>query len=150
MLLDELHEALERALPYKITDNTDEEFYALFKANDRQIRVIIDKQDIGWYVEFAELSKHETGGDRHQYTATGKGAEFQVFATVKAVLNDFIKQRKPSLVYFTSDKEDKSRSKLYASLSKKFKPAGYKLIVNPPEIMDDMSSGVEVFAFVKE
>ena len=47
----------------------------------------------------------------------GAGEAFRVFATVAAILKDFIKAKKPEAFHFTAD--EKSRIKLYNKLTKK-------------------------------
>lgn len=57
---------------------------------------------------------------------TGGGNAFQVFATVGAILRDFLRYRKPESIHFSA--KEASRSKLYAKLaSTAAKELGWKM-----------------------
>lgn len=157
MLVNELFEALTDPAPFKVLGRSDEEYFAAeFMSNGRKIKFTADKNDDVWSLEFAQVD-NVTGdpyGDRHQFKKTGRGGEFQVFATIKAIIDQFIKDYRPNVMYFTSDKDDTSRSTLYKTLSQKFVPANYDLVINPPleQIGLELWSfeDNEVFAFVKK
>ncbi len=47
------------------------------------------------------------------FALSGTGHAFQVFATVVAILKDFLRQVKPAKVYFSADETEPSRISLY-------------------------------------
>lgn len=68
------------------------------------------------------------------FSKTGQGDQMKVFATVIAVLKEFIKLKSPRRITFTAEKEnhkqtnDSSRERLYNTLAKKFaNEFGYSL-----------------------
>ena len=133
-----LTEILDKALPFKVTENTNEAFFAEFKAGSREIRFYasydeseneIDKNHLTeWTIEFSEVVVSQYGSDsRNEYGATGSGNELAVFATLKAILKEFIKAKKPGIIKFDADKSEGNRVNLYTRLVKKNIPFGYKL-----------------------
>lgn len=59
---------------------------------------------------------------------SGKGDSLRIFATIRAMLTDFVNNVKPDLIYFTADKSSHgdSRYKLYRTMMARFaKSAGY-------------------------
>jgi hypothetical protein len=68
-----------------------------------------------WDVAFSRNNRKEV---------TGEGDQFKIFATVIDILGVFVKQRKPSIVTFSAEKDDGgntgSRSKLYSAMVKRF------------------------------
>ena len=156
MLVNELFEALTDLAPFKVLGRSDEEYFAAeFMSNGRKIKFNADKNDDVWNLEFAEIEMSDDKVLRHQFKKTGRGGEFQVFATIKAIIDQFIKDYRPNVMYFTADKDDKSRSKLYKTLSQKFAPANYDLVINPPLESLGVDSWFEegeheIFAFIKK
>lgn len=133
-----LTEILDKALPFKVTENTNEAFFAEFKAGSREIRFYasydeseneIDKNHLTeWTIEFSEVVVSQYGSDsRNEYGASGSGNELAVFATLKAILKEFIKAKKPGVIKFDADKSEGNRVNLYTRLVKKNIPFGYKL-----------------------
>ena len=90
--------------------------------------------DRRWTVKFndVEVVIRRTFGDtwdlafsrNNKKDVTGEGDQFKIFATVIDILGVFIKQRKPSIVTFSAEKDDGgntgSRSKLYSAMVKRF------------------------------
>lgn len=70
-----------------------------------------------------------TGDTTSTFKKTGKGDVQRVFATVMSASLEFIKEYGPTAVYFSADKGEKSRVKLYNTmtkwLGKKLKSSGY-------------------------
>jgi hypothetical protein len=133
-----LTEILDKVLSFKVTEDTNEAFFAEFKAGSREIRFYashdeseneIDKNHSGeWTIEFSEVVVSQYGSDsRNEYGATGSGNELAVFATLKAILKEFIKAKKPGVIKFDADKSEGNRVNLYTRLVKKNIPFGYKL-----------------------
>ena len=58
-----------------------------------------------------------TGDTTSTFKKTGKGDVQRVFATVMSASLEFIKEYGPTAVYFSADKGEKSRVKLYNTLS---------------------------------
>lgn len=159
MLVNEIFESLSSVQPFKVLGVSDNEYFAAeFTSNGRKIKFVASKEDGVWNVEFAEMVKavrSEFGDTVNHYTfkKTGSGNEFEVFATIKAIVAQFVKEYKPEVFYFTSDKSDKSRSRLYKTLSQKFVPPNYELVINPtlePLGLEYEFDRDVVFAFIKK
>lgn len=135
MKLDEL---LNKVLKYETTEDTPNFFQAEFVSNGRIISFAFDHQfkydDLAidadpeykgdWSCEFNERSLSK-GNTRHD--VTGSGGEFEVFATLKAILKEFFAKHKPNSIIFDADKGEGSRANLYQKLFTKGLPAGYEL-----------------------
>jgi hypothetical protein len=65
-----------------------------------------------------------------QYQPTGEGNAFSIFATVSAVVKEFLVKRKPSFVWFVAD--EPTRVRLYDKLLQKLVVPGYEA-----EVTDD-------------
>jgi hypothetical protein len=138
---DEINESFNRPYPYKggKTARSDYWVYSF---------TTIDKSDI--YVKFEEHSwsdeesawsvKFSRGG---KYVLTGEGDAMRIFATVLAILKDFMKKVKPQELNFSAEKPDwmldvfdgkpdkgrklSSREKLYKKMIQRYAgPMGYK------------------------
>ena len=152
MKLDELTESLDKPLPFQITSNNEAEFQVEFQAGDRMIRFSAfnefdsdwdkeDNEDMDddheWSVEFSEIKGHNASHGK-----TGSGNEFQVFATIKAILEKFAKERDPWFIRFEADKNDGNRARLYAKMIKRNLPDGWKVQV------DDVGGMYQQFTLV--
>ena len=136
-----LNEILDKALPFKVIDTDESEFMAEFKVEDRFIifsavnEGMMDDDDEGeWDIVFGEKVPDQRHKDDDTYATvtfakTNKGNEFQIFATLKAILQRFIKDTNPQKIKFSADKEagKATRADLYARLFKKNLPAGWKI-----------------------
>jgi hypothetical protein len=71
-----------------------------------------------WAIEFSR------GGTM---TVTGHGDELRIFSTIVAIVKEFIQKEKPSAIFFSSDRDETSRMKLYDRMVKRL--PGYKAIV---------------------
>lgn len=133
-----LAEILDKPLPFEVTENSGSAFHAEFKAGDRLIRFYATDEaaefdvDAGnWVIEFAEVKTNtQFQYGTNDYGATGSGKEFNVFSTLKAILEKFIKEKKPLQIEFDADKTEGSRVNVYTRLVKKNLPKGYRLDVD--------------------
>ena len=128
-----LVEILNKPLPFKVEEHTKSFYQAEFTAGDRVIRFSAtneaieygdsDDEDSAWMIEFGEVAEY--GQVDHE--KTGSGAEFQVFATLRVIIDDFIKKCNPKIIEFSADKDKKNnRARVYAKLFKKNMPPGWK------------------------
>jgi len=98
-------------------------------------------QDI-WEMSFAEMQPTHAGMKKGTYQLTKSGGEFEVFATWRKFMEEFLQRYHPGKIVFTADK-DHSRADLYAKLLKRFNMPGYK--VNREEF-----GKVDKFVIIKE
>jgi hypothetical protein len=76
--------------------------------------------EASWGVEFMSVES----GSKSGTDVLGTGSAFRIFATVAAILKDFIKTVKPEVFHFSA--EESSRRKLYDKFAKRIKKmAGY-------------------------
>lgn len=130
MKLDEL---LSKPLSFKITERTKSFYAAEFVAGKREIRFLAhnesaeygeDDNDGEWIIEFGEVTSDGTVA----HGKTQSGNEFEVFATLKSIIDDFINKCDPTVISFSADKDKKNnRSRVYAKLFQRNLPAGWKL-----------------------
>lgn len=78
----------------------------------------------------AGFYRKQDKGAPWQYKPTGEGNAFAIFATVTAIVKDFLTKRKPEYVWFVAD--EPQRERLYNRLLKKLVVPGYEA-----EITDD-------------
>lgn len=118
-----IKEALDKPLPYTVTNKTSKFFDARFKAGDREI-VFSATYSGGsfWEISFSELN-----GNSESTMKTGSGNEFAVFATVKAILQEFIERYKPYRLTIDSHKGEGNRTRLYQRMINKNLPSGWKV-----------------------
>lgn len=130
-----LDEILNKALPFNIDDNSEGVFAASFKAGKREIKFFAqnegaqDGYDEGvWDIVFGEKIIDDAGLEKLSYEKTGGGKEFAVFATLKAILEKFIKACNPEIIEFSAEKTDgANRANAYARMFKKNLPKGWSL-----------------------
>jgi hypothetical protein len=84
----------------------------IFRAADGEIvRVRFDRLGLARYDVWAlGFSRGVT------YDLTGTGDEFRVFATVAAIIRDWVQRVQPSALTFSADKSDGNRARLYQRL----------------------------------
>lgn len=148
-----LDEIMNRPAEFKIVRDDDDEFWAEFEAGGRKVvfQAINDDlhygegDDVGeWGITFGEV-KTRKGAKYVEYESTKSGAEFEVFATIGAVIKKFIKLRKPQKITFTADKTEGNRARLYAKMVAKNLPKGWK------SSQEDLGAGIyKMFTLVKE
>jgi len=94
-----------------------------FKQNGREHTAlfIIDDNKYVWKAETSDQERWQvtfeirgTGGKPHDISKTGN--EFQVFATVAVILDEFVKKVKPDIFWFSA--KEPSRAKLYDRFAK--------------------------------
>lgn len=133
-----LNELLDQPLKYEIEENTDRFFIAHFQTpKSSTIKfwaenegAMFDEDEGEWMISFGAMKKD----GMVDFDKTGKGDEFSVFSTIKAILDDFIKKKNPKVIEFSASKYDgENRGRLYAKMFKKNLPSGWKLDVNDGE-----------------
>lgn len=127
-------EALDKPTDWQIVKHEDDRFTASFMSNGRKI--IFDAEpdyrnkDI-WEIGFEERKETIKFQGHQQYNTTikksGSGKEFEVFATVKAIIDEFIKLYNPKQIEISSFKGEENRGKLYARMIKNNLPSGWKM-----------------------
>jgi hypothetical protein len=123
-----LNEILGSPAEYKVIRNTPKTFEAEFTSGGRLIRFSALMMHPQFFeISFAEITKNPNGSEYEATKKTGNGKEFEVFATVKAILEHFIKEYKPQQMNLDSHKGEASRTKLYQRLISKNLPAGWKM-----------------------
>lgn len=126
-------EALNAAYDYEITSDKRGLRVASFQSKGREIVVAIEKSVTGnWQVIFAENRILPSGSKTEVFSATGLGDEFRVFATVSKIIKDFVSQREQDVdrIYFTSEKSEKSRTRLYYRMMERFSLPGWEREIN--------------------
>jgi hypothetical protein len=125
-----LIELLDKAVDFKITEKTDSYFQAEFVSNNRtivfdagQIRNDDDELAGIWEIAFIERDKHGIGN----WSVTKGGKEFEVFATIKNIIEKFLTLYDVKELKFTSEKSEDNRAKLYQRLFTRSLPTGWKL-----------------------
>jgi hypothetical protein len=107
---ENLNELLTKPLPFKLkSDDEDWVQYNFMTSDQRKFHVMFDNFYGNWTVEFAdnEMSKGKTG----------KGGAVEIFATVAAIMRDFMKRHKEDVKSVTFRAEGASRIKLYSRLA---------------------------------
>jgi hypothetical protein len=100
----------------------------------------IERSEEAWEVGFVD----EKGSVK--ISPKNRGVALELFSALPKAVEMFIKAKKPSTFYFTSDKTETSRVKLYKLLAKKIAKHGYIL-----KKEDGLTLGGEiVFLFDKE
>jgi hypothetical protein len=134
-----INEILDRKPDFKVVKSTENTFATEAKIGKRKIifvamRMQDEMFDEEWSVEFTE-KKGFFSSNTHE--KTGSGNELEVFAMVKASIEEFIKKYKPVTIEFTADKSDGSaRADLYFRMIKRFKVPGYTAIRGNQEKQD--------------
>jgi hypothetical protein len=120
MLLNELFK--QHAEFKKVASGATNHSYQ-FNATGRLIVVNFEKSGNQWYLVFADKTD-----SRHSVTSkTGKGGAIQIFSTVMAITEDFIREVNPNAIAFTADKGEPSRVKLYDRFAMMFKKKGWQV-----------------------
>ena len=129
-----VNEALDNPFPYNLISKDNGTWVASAKTTDgRLLEVVFKRYDSGYTIAF----KVEGAIDK-----TGGGDEFQIFATVKAVIIDWLSKVDLNSIdhlYFSADKDDDgpSRGKLYTRFAQQLaNKLGWQLDV------DDYGLGV--------
>ena len=122
----DLNEVLDKPLKYSV-ESSKWGWDASFVAGDRNIDFVaaqIDDDTDEWDIEFMErkTTDHSSKSD-----LTGSGNEFAVFATIKAIIAELIKEKKPNSITFASETKT-TRARLYKKMLMKNIPAGYRVV----------------------
>lgn len=143
-----LDEIMDRVLPFKVLDSTKQRFLATFEAGGRTISFQADHEDENrWTMGFGE--KRADGSE--DYSKTGSGKEFEVFATIRALIKRFIKERDPVGIRFTADHADGNRAGVYAKMLKKNVPPGWEIDIQSEEDgWGDDDDGMTFFMMMKK
>lgn len=151
-----INEILDKAVDFEVTESTPEFFQAEFQSNGRTIVFNADKMfDYGdddddddgnsrpskaeWEISFVERLKDGSA----KWDKTRGGKEFEVFATIKKIIELLISKHAPEVIIFTSDKSEGNRAELYSKLLAKQIPKGFKVI------RDDSPKNVSSFRLEK-
>ena len=151
-----LFEVLDKHVEWEWEHNEAEGGVALFKIGEYYYRVIFE-HDHNYYDHAMDDMEHPpeffTGimilirhEDDNQWTstATNTGNEFQVFATVSAIMQEFIKQHKPEAISFSAHADEPTRVRLYKRFVRKLATIGYH------EKFSDRDGVALVWVLVKE
>jgi hypothetical protein len=115
-----LRELLNTVLPYDVTVDEGDRWRAEFQAGDRTIRFSAEAfDDDNWEVSFGERREGDPSWQLSM-DVTGSGQATAVLATVAAILRDFVQERSPDSIAFTSEKSDRSRTSVYARILRRF------------------------------
>jgi hypothetical protein len=169
-----IQEILDSTLPFKVVRNNNHAYDVTFTAGNREIVFTAENEEAyvndqndeehyddeydegNWVIAFGEKIKRHTvaadGSKGKEYDAvdfgkTKGGKEFDVFATLKAILKQFIAEKKPVRIGFTADKSDGNRARLYAKLFKKNLPRGWSMDEKED---DDEYMPQTIFTMVRE
>lgn len=118
-----IFEILDKSVPFNIEEKTDSFFSADFEVNGRTISFVASREDYSarsWEIEFSEYQR-----GNNQHLLTGSGGEFVVFATLKKIIEKFVKECSPKEITFSADKTEPSRVSAYERMFSKFKVPGY-------------------------
>jgi hypothetical protein len=117
--------ALRDAQPFKWHGD-----YASFEIAGVPFEVAFKGKSIN-HPKYGPISGFEVGfyrkvdkGAPWQYKPTGEGHPFTIFATVSAVVREFLVRRKPSYIWFVAD--EPTRMRLYDKLLQKLVVPGYE------------------------
>ncbi len=116
MILDEV---FQQAYPWKWTQNSKDFVEAHFEL-DGGGEVILDiehfKSSATWDLEFSRKGEGDVG-DADKYGSghtTGQGDAFRIFATVKEIIQAFVKEHNPNRIVFAG--HESNRQKLYSRM----------------------------------
>lgn len=129
-----LDEILDKPLPWKLMFSGSEEWQASIQLDrDSEIRFMAHTEERGgpWFIAFSENWEDE-GEKLSTYEKTGRGKQFEIFATLKEVVAAFLKDKKPEVMKYEADKDSRSRAAVYKRLFTKHLP-GYKLTKDEKE-----------------
>ena len=108
------------------TANAQKSMFQTNSGTKMQVNIIVDQAnsvaDVGFY--------DSTDKDNPTIAMTGKGDAFRIFATVGAIVKQFVAKRKPPFLSFAGKTSDPGRIKLYDMIAKnigRYLP-DYKLI----------------------
>lgn len=112
-------ELFDKAAQWQVETNTAKYFSAAFNIGDGKYTVEANHTNKTWQIVFAR------NGD---YKATSTGNEFEVFATIKAIVNDFVTKKQPTNFQFSAASDEPTRIRLYDRMAKGLSDQhGYKL-----------------------
>lgn len=127
-----LSEAFDSDVKGKLIKRTNDLFITQATIGNRIIRFQADYYNGEWGIAFVEKGpKGDTFGK------SGSGKEMQVFSFVIESLRLLIAIYTPETIYFTSDKSDTNRSKLYRRIAARIKLPGYHLEVGASSGYDE-------------
>jgi len=160
LMPENLDESFDKAYPYQWTDQKPLDWYGSFtEQSGKTVDVSISGYENGTWVVSFETDK--------ETSKTGSGDQFKIFATVVAMLQDFVTKIKPKEVMFVAEKDPnpsgrvESRVNLYSRLLNRFAKAlgysfekqeqGYKSTfrMHRNEKLDEDINAVEIENIVK-
>lgn len=118
-------ELLNSKVQYEVLLDTSDEFETQATIGNRVIKFEANRQnDDEWDIEFQEYSEQHPGGT---YGKTGAGGELEVFAMIKASIEQLIKTHGATDLHFTASKQfDDKRAVVYDKLVKRFLPKNWE------------------------
>ena len=136
--------------PYKVIWDwsDDRDITAKFKtAQSNEIEVIFAKalldQDL-WDISFQIEFKDDSGRVRRTFDISNTGDAPRIFATVLAVMSDFVERSKPDYIYFSSSSSEPSRVKLYNAMVRRAarSAGGFKQVDDLSEVPEEIANYV--------
>jgi hypothetical protein len=118
-----LHELFDN--PYKVQwdDSDPRDINATFKTAQGNTILVTFSQEIQrydlWDISFQIEFKSDKGFPQRTFNISNTGDAPRVFATVIAVMVDFMTSKQPDYVYFSSKVSEPSRIKLYDAMVRK-------------------------------
>ena len=136
--------------PYKVVWDwsDDRDITAKFKtAQGNEIEVIFAKalldQDL-WDISFQIEFKDESGRWRRTFDISNTGDAPRIFATVLAVMSDFVERSTPDYIYFSSATSEPSRVKLYNAMVRRAASSSgkFKMVNDLTEVPEEIANYV--------
>ena len=136
--------------PYKVVWDwsDDRDITAKFKtAQGNEIEVIFAKalldQDL-WDISFQIEFKDESGRWRRTFDISNTGDAPRIFATVLAVMSDFVERSTPDYIYFSSATSEPSRVKLYNAMVRRAASSSgkFKVVNDLSEVPEEIANYV--------
>lgn len=139
-----IFEVLDNPLPYKWTGESPRNKTAVFELDNGFVYTIDFFQSnhdyqtsrnpwqITFNLQIPDELDHEMSDDM-DFTGeniTGSGNEIKIFATIKTIVEDFIKKNDPPEMYFSAKSSEPSRIKLYNRFAALFKRGGYNVTLH--------------------
>lgn len=121
------------------------EFATKLVMPDREIYFIsslVKGLDNYWEVEFSEGKPQKrkfSTGVSHEFTATGKGKELQIFSFVISQIKELAVKKNPTKIIFHASNGD-ARASLYLRMCKKIKMPGYHLDSVDPQYANNSAT----------
>lgn len=110
--------------PFEMIDIVAE-FQDIGETPPKEILALEDKDPI-----VMDASFYLVKGGQHDWRITGTGNEYKVFATVIAIIKNFLAQEGGDVQYLHISAKEQSRTKLYARMIRSFNMPTFSYILN--------------------